>query len=52
MENVYANNIPALHPLAAGVDDGPAPAIAQGEPLALQDVTAARLQHQNRKIWP
>jgi hypothetical protein len=49
MENVYANNIPALPPLAAGVDDGPAPAIAQGEPLAFQDVTAAHRQHRNRK---
>ena len=49
MENKYANNIPALPPLAAGVDDGPAPAIAQGEPLAFQDVTAAHRQHRNRK---
>ena len=49
MAGRYVNDIPALPPLASGVDDSSAPGITEGEPLAFRDVTAALLQHQNRK---
>ena len=45
----YINDIPALPPLASGVDDSSAPAITLGDALSSQHVSAANLQHENRQ---
>lgn len=45
----YSTNIPALNPLAFGINDNPAAGIVQGEPLQDVHVAAATLQHQTRK---
>jgi hypothetical protein len=45
----YANDIAALPPLASAIDDNPADAIAQGDALNEDHITAARLQHTTRK---
>ena len=47
--NVYSVNIPALDPLASGVDEHSADAICQGENLDLNHVVAANRQYKNRK---
>jgi hypothetical protein len=46
----YPDGIPALPPLASGIDDEPAPAILQGDLVQGGHVTAAMIQHQNRKV--
>ena len=45
----YINDIPALPPLASGVDDSSVPAITLGDALSSQHVSAANLQHENRQ---
>jgi hypothetical protein len=42
-------NIPALPPLASGINDDPAAGIAAGAPLQVEHLIAARRQHRNRK---
>ena len=42
-------NIPALPPLASGINDDPAAGIAAGAPLQVEHLIAVRRQHRNRK---
>lgn len=46
---VYTRDYPALDPLASGVDDSPAEGIVAGTALSDAHITAARLQHRERK---